>query len=126
MALPGVSVFNRASGRGCNARRRQLRHNRVVEPLDQIVPLLVQLVDGPLHRRQIGVAGIGAAGDVLLVPKAEVLLVLEADQAKKSLVRVVDLLLVPARHRRLVQFPDRLDIDHRSVSLLGKDQAVVE
>ena len=84
----------------------------IVQPLDQVVPLLIQLVDRPLHLGQIGSLAHGAAGDVLLVPEAEVLLMLKTNDAEKPLVGVVDLLSVPSGYSRLMEVDNCTDINH--------------
>ena len=70
----------------------------------------------------LDVRHVAPTGDVLLVPQLEVEPVLRADHAKQARVRVVERLVVPARHRVGVEFEgladDRRGVErHRRTSL---------
>ena len=105
MALPGVSVLSRASAAGSTPPSRAPLQS-FVDPFDPIVALLIVAVDRPFHGRDPFVSHIRAAGDVFLVPEEEVELMLLTDHAEQPLMRVVQLLLVPAPDRFPVQVGD--------------------
>ncbi len=100
-----------------HARGRQFVHQQVVELLDQIVTSLVEPVDRAFYPRDARVGYIRASGDVFLMPKRKVLLVLKADDPEESLVSVVDLGFVPSSDGRRVQVEDALDVDHGFASV---------
>ena len=88
--------FRVQTGIGARPDRRQRFDQVVIQPLDQVVALLIELVDRPLDIRQIGIACHGAAGNVFLVPEAKVLLVLKANNPEEPLIQIVYLVPVPS------------------------------
>ena len=109
IALPGVSVFSGASA-GCqDAAALQHLDERLVDPLDPVVPLLVVPVDRALDRRDLAVVHVRAPRDVLLVPEPEVEFVLLADRPQQAVVGVYDLRMVPLGHRLAVQLASGFD-----------------
>ena len=70
---------------GCNARRRQARSIRQSSSRSiRSFRCWLSLSIARFTVGQVGVAHVGAAGDVLLVPQAEVLLVLKADHVQET------------------------------------------
>ena len=106
IALPGVSVFSRASARGRTPSAASMSIERFVDLFDPVVALLVVAVDGPLDGGDALVRHVGAAGDVLFVPEQEVELVLLADGGEQAVVRIVRRFGVPAHDGVAVQLGD--------------------
>ena len=84
----------------------------IVQLLDQIVSLLVQFVDGAFYPGQIGVAYVGAAGDVFLMPEFKILLMLPAYDFQKTIVLIIYLMLMPLLDGRGMQLGYRANIKH--------------
>ena len=107
--------------RACRgAPRLKLPNQVVIEHLDVVVSLLVQAVDVPLDFGNGRVAGVRAAGDILLVPEKVVLLVLAANEVQQArpVVRIVHLSMVPTLHGGSMQFGDGSNVDHGSLPML--------
>ena len=65
---------------------------RFVDSFDGVVALLVVAVDGPLDFGDAAIGGVGAAGDVFLVPEQVVELVLLADDGEQAVVGIIEVL----------------------------------
>jgi hypothetical protein len=108
-----------------NAAAAQLLGDPIVELLDPVVPLLVQLVDCTLDLRDLRIAGRRRAGFVLLMPKAKIVAKLLADVPQKAVVRIVDLLLVPAGDTIAMQGRYGFQRNHSVVSNLRNRKAPI-
>src|SRR2546430_1948560 len=115
-AAERLGVLRRVIRSG-DAAAAQLLGDPIVELFDPIVPLLVELVDGPLDLGHFRVGGRRRAGFVFLVPKAKVITELLANNPQETIVRIVNGLLVPSGNAIAVQVRYGFKGNHRARSV---------
>jgi len=102
-----------------HARVGQFGDEVIIQLFDEIISPLVQPVDVPFDLGKLGVGHVAASGNVLLVPKTIILLMLTANQQEKAFVGMIKLALMPPRNGRLVQIGNGFYVDQRFLSRLG-------
>jgi hypothetical protein len=81
---------------------------------------LVVAIDASFNARDLTIAHIWTARNVLFVPQQVIEAALPADEAEKSLIRIVDILPVPADDHVAVKRDDDSSVDHEA-SFLQSD-----
>ena len=94
------------AGAGQDAFGRQSLNKSLVDLLDPIVALLIVAIDRPLYGGDADIGDIGAACDVLFVPKEEVELVLLTDRSQEAIVDIVRIAGMPPHYGVVLQLGD--------------------